>query len=65
MDDRELTFKAQEIALALNVPVGQNLVPLKNAILSINEAGYVAGMEMERKLMRLRLGLAVKGDSDG
>lgn len=29
------------------------------------EAGYVAGMEMERKLMRLRLGLAVPGDSNG
>ncbi len=29
------------------------------------EEGYIAGIEMERKLMRLRLGLAVKGDSGG
>lgn len=65
MDDRELTFKAQEIALALCVPVGQNLQPLKDAIARIHEQGYIAGIDMERKLMRLRLGLAVKGDSDG
>lgn len=26
------------------------------------EQGYIAGIEMERKLMRLRLGLAVPGD---
>lgn len=29
------------------------------------EEGYIAGIEMERKLMRLRLGLAVPGDSNG
>jgi len=28
------------------------------------EHGYVAGMEMERKLLRLRLGLGVPADSE-
>ncbi len=65
MDDRELTFKAQELAGMANAPVGQNLQPLKEAIARIHEQGYIAGIDMERKLMRLRLGLAVPGDGNG
>jgi hypothetical protein len=31
---------------------------------TVYEAGYVAGMEMARRLLRLQLGLGVPGDSE-
>lgn len=36
---------------------------IDNAFRDVHEQGYVAGLKMERKLMRLRLGLAVEGDN--
>lgn len=65
MNDRDLCLMAHDVARMCSAPVGLNLVPLKAEIARIHEQGYVAGMEMARRLLRLQLGLAVKGDSDG
>ena len=65
MNDRDLCLMAHDVASMCRAPVGLNLVPLKAEIARIHEQGYGAGMEMARRLLRLQLGLAVKGDSDG
>jgi hypothetical protein len=36
---------------------------IDTAFRDVHEQGYVEGLKMERKLMRLRLGLAVEGDN--
>ena len=51
------------IAEVIVDPVAETIDPAQ--IAKAREEGYIAGVEMTRKLLRLQLGLAVPGDSNG
>ena len=61
--NRKGDYKRWLVAEVIVDPVTETIDSAQ--IAKAREEGYIYGVEMERKMMRLRLGLAVPGDHNG